>query len=139
MKDSQEKPSRLPPEVRGLRKKLYICGSFKFLREIKELEEKLQKESVEYVTSRRKDSRGISGCLEKIDHADVVYVVNPDGYIGSSVSVDIGYAYALSKPIYATHVIDDPPVMSLLAGVASYEKLIELLMGQKTSTGKHQL
>ena len=73
------------------------------------------------------DNRGIRGCFERIDNADLVYVVNPSGYVGKSVSVDIGYAYARGKPIYASHTIDDPPVMSLLAGALTYEKLVELL------------
>ena len=108
-------------------KKLYVCGSFRFLREIEELEGQLQREKIEYVASKGKDSHGIRGCLEKIDAADIVCVVNPGGYVGRSVSVDIGYAYARGKPIYVTHAIGDPPVMNLLSGVLSRKKLIELL------------
>ena len=108
-------------------KKLYICGSFKFLRETEELEERLRREDIQYAVSKRPDNRGIRGCFERIDNADLVYVVNPSGYVGRSVSVDIGYAYARGKPIYASYEIDDPPVMSLLAGVLTYEQLIELL------------
>jgi nucleoside 2-deoxyribosyltransferase len=111
----------------GIAKKLYICGSFRFLHEIESLEEKLHREGIECIASKSEDSRGIRGCLEKIDRADVVYVVNPRGYVGRSVSVDIGYAYARGKPIYAMHAIGDPPVVDLLAGVPSQRKLIELL------------
>jgi nucleoside 2-deoxyribosyltransferase len=106
---------------------MYICGSFKFLSEIEELEMELKREGIKYAVSKGTDRGGIRGCLEKIDGADAVYVVNPGGYVGKSVSVDIGYAYARGKPIYATHSIDDPPVTGLLAGVLSHEKLIELL------------
>jgi len=73
------------------------------------------------------DVCGILGCLEKIDQANVVYVVNPDGYIGKSVSIDIGYAYAKNKPIYVLHPIGDLPVMSLVKGVLSFKELINLL------------
>jgi len=111
----------------SITKKLYTCGSFKFLREIEELEEKLRREGIQYAVSKRPDNRGMRGCFERIDDADLVYIVNPSGYVERSVSVDIGYAYARGKPIYATHVIDDPPVMNLLAGVLTYERLIELL------------
>jgi len=38
--------------------------------------------------------------LKKINDADVVYIVNPEGYVGKSVPVDIGYAYAKNKSIY---------------------------------------
>jgi len=106
---------------------LYVCGSFRFMREMEELEGKLKEEKIGYRISKKVDSRGILGCLEKIDEADVVYVVNPGGYVGRSVSVDIGYAYARNKPIYVMHPIDDPPVMKLVNGVLSFEELIDLL------------
>ena len=67
------------------------------------------------------------GCLKKIDDANVVYIVNPEGYIGKSVSVDIGYAYAKDKPIYAMHSVDDPSVMDLINGVLSPKELIDSL------------
>jgi hypothetical protein len=120
-------------------KKLYVCGSFKFLREIEELERKLRRENIVYIISKRSDVRGIRGCLEKIDRADMVYVVNPGGYVGRSVSVDIGYAYARGKPIYAEHAMDDPPVMNILAGVLCHEGLISLLKQQRSRNQSSKL
>ena len=106
---------------------MYVCGSFKFSRELRELEKMLRESDVDYIASDETDGRGIRGCLERIDRADVVYVLNPGGYLGKSVSVDIGYSYAKGKPVYALNTIDDPPVAALLAGVLSERKLIELL------------
>jgi hypothetical protein len=108
-------------------KALYVCGSFKFLHEIEELEHKLEEKNIKYETSKKMDSRGILGCLGKIDPADVVYVVNPGGYVGKSVSFDLGYAYAKKKHIFVMNPIDDPPIMNLTNGVLSPEALIELL------------
>ena len=108
-------------------KRMYVCGSFRFTREIEELENRLKQENIEYQISKKMDSRGILGCLKKIDDADVVYIVNPGGYIGKSGSVDIGYAYARNKSIYAMHSVDDPPVMDLISGVLSPKALIDLL------------
>jgi len=108
-------------------KRLYVCGSFRFTREIEELENRLKQGNIEYQISKKMDSRGILGCLKKIDDADVVYVVNPGGYIGKSGSVDIGYAYARNKSIYAMHSVDDPAVMDLISGVLSPKALIDLL------------
>jgi hypothetical protein len=108
-------------------KRLYVCGSFKFICEMKGLERRLKGENIQFQTSKKMDSRGILGCLKKIDGADVVYVVNPGGYIGKSVSVDIGYAYAKNKSIYALHPVDDPPVMDLIDNVFSPEALIDFL------------
>ena len=106
---------------------LYICGIFRFKRVMDELERKLKEEKMDYSITKKKDNRGILGCLEKIDEADVVYVINPEGYIGKSVSVDIGYDYAKNKQIYALHPIEDPPVMKLINAVLSFEELITLL------------
>jgi nucleoside 2-deoxyribosyltransferase len=108
-------------------KRLYVCGSFRFTDEMNELEAKLRKANIEYQISKKIDRRGIIGCLDKIDDADVVYVVNPGGYVGRSVCVDIGYAYARNKPIYAMHLIEDPPVPNLIHGVLSFEELISFL------------
>jgi hypothetical protein len=108
-------------------KRLYVCGSFRFTREMEELERGLKEENIEYQISRKLDSRGILGCLKKIDDADVVYVVDPEGYVGKSVSVDIGYAYAKKKLIYVMHRGDDPPVMDLISGVLSPKALVALL------------
>ena len=63
-------------------KRLYVCGGFKFLRELEELECKLKEKNIEYETSKKMNNRGILGCLEKVADADVVYVVNPRGYVG---------------------------------------------------------
>jgi len=108
-------------------KKLYVCGSFRFTREMEELEHELKGENVQFQISKKRDSRGILGCLKKINDADVVYVVNPQGYIGKSVSVDIGYAFAKNKSIYVMHAVDDPPIMGLISDVLSPKALIDFL------------
>jgi hypothetical protein len=108
-------------------KRLYVCGSFRFTCEMEELERELNKENIEYQMSKKMDSRGILGCLKKIDDSDIVYVINPEGYIGKSVSVDIGYAYAKNKPIYVMYPVDDPPVTDLIDDILSPEALINFL------------
>jgi hypothetical protein len=39
----------------------------------------------------------------KIDLADEVLIVNPDGYIGDSTRSEIDYARARGKPVRYTH------------------------------------
>jgi len=91
------------------------------------LESILKDAKIDYLISKKADARGIVGCLEKIDKADIVYVINPNGYIGRSVSVDIGYAFAKGKEIYTMHQIDDPPVMNLVKDILSFQDLVNLL------------
>ncbi len=97
------------------------------MNKIEELEALLQAEGVEFLVSKDLDARGILGCLEKVDKADVVYVVDPDGYVGKSVSVDLGYAYAKNKPIYVMHPVGDPPIMNMISRVLSFKELIDFL------------
>jgi hypothetical protein len=55
----------------------------------------------------------------KIAKADVVYVYNPEGYIGNSVTLEMGFAAALHKPIYALeHDAEDPAREILIDGFA---------------------
>jgi nucleoside 2-deoxyribosyltransferase len=108
-------------------KRVYVCGSFKFINKIEELEALLEAEGVEFLVSKDLDARGIVGCLEKVDQAGIVYVVDPDGYVGRSVSVDLGYAYAKNKPIYVMHSVRDPPIMDLVNGVLSFKELVDFL------------
>ena len=39
--------------------------------------------------------------LNRIVKADVVYIVNPDGYVGSSTTLELGYAVGLGKLVVA--------------------------------------
>jgi nucleoside 2-deoxyribosyltransferase len=39
--------------------------------------------------------------LNRIEKADVVFIVNPDGYLGPSTTLELGYAVALRKLIVA--------------------------------------
>jgi hypothetical protein len=108
-------------------KRLYVCGSFRFMREMEGLERRLKEKGIRYQISRKMNSRGILGCLKKIDGADVVYIVNPEGYVGKNVSVDIGYAYAKKKLVYVMDQVNDPPVMDLINGVLSLDELVDFL------------
>src|SRR3989344_3961867 len=38
--------------------------------------------------------------LDAISRADFLYIYNPEGYIGTSTAMEIGWAYALHKRIY---------------------------------------
>jgi len=63
--------------------------------------------------------------FRKIDESDIVYVVDKGGYVGKSTLLDMGYACARNKVIYALEPIDDLAVMSLIKAVISSERLIQ--------------
>ncbi len=95
-----------------------ICGSRRFKPEMREFGKKLKDLGVvifePYLHSGQEEWAGLSEDYKKFialglthDHfykiqmADVVFVYNKDGYSGNSTTLEIGYAVALGKPIYA--------------------------------------
>ncbi len=64
--------------------------------------------------------------LERMDRADLILVYNEDGYLGSSVVMEIGYAYARRRPIYTIAPISDPFLRGLVTGVVSAEEFLRL-------------
>lgn len=39
--------------------------------------------------------------FDLIERADLLFIYNKDGYCGNSVTMELAYAYAMKKPIYA--------------------------------------
>ena len=79
---------------------IYIAASFKAGREKQEAKAALEEAGLTCLISAQGDPMGIEGCLNRIKAADAVYVVNPEGRVGKSVCVDIGYALALGRPVF---------------------------------------
>lgn len=99
-------------------KTVCLCSSRKFKAEVrkfaKELEEAKVTVFIPYHHSGQDEWQKLSDDYKKFvalglthDHfykikmADVIFVYNKDGYIGNSTTLEIGYAAALGKPIYA--------------------------------------
>ena len=87
-----------------------ICGSYKYIKEIKEVAEKLALEGNCVITpidiTRPKDEYTKEEILqlgkmhkEKIKISDAIYVVNVDNYIGSNTQSEIDLAQELGKEI----------------------------------------
>jgi NTP pyrophosphatase (non-canonical NTP hydrolase) len=47
--------------------------------------------------------------LEAIQRSDLLYVVNPDGYFGSSVALEIGFSLAWRTPIWSSNDFPESP------------------------------
>ena len=99
-------------------KSVVICGSRRFKSKIRAFAKRLRKLGVvvyePYLHSGQEEWAKLSDDYKKFialglthDHfykihmADVVFVFNQDGYAGNSTTLEIGYAVALGKPIYA--------------------------------------
>lgn len=56
--------------------------------------------------------------FDLIRKADVCFIFNKEGYVGNSVTLEMGFANALGKPIYALHArTGDPCRDSLITTV----------------------
>lgn len=100
-------------------KSVVLCGSTKFKKEMREFAKKLKGNGVvvyepnlhnateqEWNTLRTDHQKFIAAGLTlehfyKIEMADVVFIYNKNGYSGNSVTLEIGFAVAKGKPIYA--------------------------------------
>ena len=61
--------------------------------------------------------------FEAIESSECLYVICPDGYVGTLVSVEIGYAYAQQKPIIFSETPED---LGLQAMASEYINLDEI-------------
>ncbi len=99
-------------------KTVVLCGSRRFKPGIRKFAAGLKKLGVvvyePYLHSGQKEWESLSDAYKKFialglthDHfykikmADVVFVYNKEGYSGNSTTLELGYAMALGKPIYA--------------------------------------
>lgn len=128
-------------------KSVVICGSRRFKSEIREFAAKLRALNVivfePYLHSGQKEWEELSeeyrrfialglthDHFYKIRMADVVFIYNKDGYSGNSTTLEIGFAMALGKPIYALSDNDEELCRRVLFRdfVSSPEKLIQKLI-----------
>ena len=119
-------------------KTVCMCGSFRHYDEMFALRDALLASgaSCEWPTiEQRRDPKtmtdeeanaAILAHLQRMDRADLILIYNKDGYVGNSVVMEIGYAYARRKPIYVLMPLQDRFLMSLVTVVARPEDFIEV-------------
>lgn len=111
-------------------KTVAICGSRRFKKEIREFATKLKKAGVIVYEPILNDDPKINELpehfkrfsflglthhqLSLIRKTDVVFFYNKDGYMGNSSTLELGFAEALGKPIYALSQDKDEPCRNVL-------------------------
>lgn len=113
--------------------KICICASMRHKEAIVKVAEKLDKLNISYILPRmelpkeRETSEMVPGLvyehLEKINNSDVILVVNPEGYFGNSVKVEIGYAKGQNKKIYFLEKTNEPELDCLADKIVPLDDL----------------
>ena len=66
--------------------------------------------------------------LDAIYNADALYIYNPDGYIGASATIELGWALALGKPTYVKEEAVDFTLKLFCGKVATPKEIKEELL-----------
>jgi len=74
--------------------------------------------------------------LQAIAKSDFLYVVNPGGYIGNSVALEIGYALSKGVPVYSSERPKDKVIGSFLVSGIPLSRLKNRMSRQKNKLGK---
>jgi len=64
--------------------------------------------------------------FEAIQSSDAIYVINPDGYIGTMVTAEIGYALGKNKPVFYSKKTGEIELDALTKGIISLDRIEEL-------------
>ncbi len=126
-------------------KSVVICGSRRYKKGIKAFASKLKKAGIVVYEPILNTDRKINELpdhlkyysflglthhqFDAIRKADVVFVFNKDGYMGNSTTLELGFAVALAKPIYALEEDKTEPCRNILIDkvVKTPRKLIQEL------------
>lgn len=111
-------------------KSVVLCGSRRFEKEIRKFVKELSKNGVavfEPILNQDRRIDTLSDNLKRyaflglthhhfsfIRKADVVFIFNKNGYLGNSGTMELGFAEALGKPIYALSEDKEEPCRNVL-------------------------
>lgn len=73
------------------------------------------------------EGEGAFAHLANIAKSDLVYIFNKNSYLGPAVTVEIGYALALKKTIYAYAKVSDITVTNFIVKILPPKKLLTFL------------
>lgn len=124
---SEFKLKELFPKTSSVETIITLCGSMKNKDVIDEWANKLVNAGYIVLRPMRRDPSSKSETLVdidnllachkwKMDHADIIVVINPDGYFGMDTAGEIVYATRAEKPVYFL----DPPSVQAKSALYGY-------------------
>lgn len=128
-------------------KTICFCGSFKFYKDMEKAAKFLRSKGASVIvpqpshirhghkpeelkgkydlkTLTKWEGEGAFSHLENIRKSDAVYIFNKGSYVGPAVTVEIGYALALKKPIFAHAKIKDITVTNFIKKIVAPTRLL---------------
>ncbi len=120
-------------------KRICISSSLRFKKIIKKTIEEFQKIGIEALfpnldSGLDKDNldmetmkKFIQDHFHAIDNSEALYILNPKGYIGTLVKIEIGYARGKEKPIYFSEKTNSLDLDSLPKGVIPTDSIKSFL------------
>ena len=141
--------------------KVVVLGSFRFNEQINEVIEQLEKSGIDVLAPKRGKVTGEKfgikfletdnlvdpveleeSFIEAVIRADALYIVNPNGYHGFNVGIELGVAMSIGKPIYSMEpldraIYDDSPFWEdfpSLIKVFSPKRFVQMMNSGKLET-----
>lgn len=74
--------------------------------------------------------------LDAIYESDALYIYNPDGYLGASATMELGWALALGKPVYAKETPQDFTLKLFSGKIASPPNIKKELLEKQNNLPK---
>lgn len=71
--------------------------------------------------------------LNEISNADALYLYNPEGYIGPSSAMELGWALSLGKPIFAKETCNDTTLKNFVKKIDKIEDITYKLSSRRNS------
>jgi nucleoside 2-deoxyribosyltransferase len=69
--------------------------------------------------------------FDAITAADALYVFNPEGYVGASATMELGWALALGKPVFAKEVAADFTLKLFCKNVLTPAQIRDVLLERR--------
>lgn len=77
--------------------------------------------------------------LAAISQSDFLWLVSPDGYVGQSASLELGYAIAMGVPIYGEVLPPDLTLQEYIIKVESIDEAIKLTKSKNSKRQRHSM
>ncbi len=74
--------------------------------------------------------------LLRVLASDMIYIVNPGGYIGANTTLDIGAAVGKGKPTYSMEKLSDRGIAMTIDGIKTPAEIISLASQYKGKSGQ---